>query len=455
MIPTKQIVHAQTHSYCPECFAVLAATVVEEEGRIYLVRSCPVHGTFKELHPLDIPEQYSATQRLFRLATGGPVKPRDLIVYITQRCNQRCPVCYNNGGKSPQRDRSVQEIMESVKDYDGEFVLLSGGEPTLHEDLFSIVAALKERGFRVGVFTNGKQLRERAYVRRLKKAGVNLVILQFDSLDDDDYVLMRGEKLVAGKLQALDHLRYFRIPTYLFAVLIPGINEDQIGPLYRFAAEHADVVKILNFNPIWKIGRSGTFGRLSNKDIFESLRQQTGLSLHDFLEGTEASYYFFNILARLTGKPWVRQPPCAQRLYVVTLSKSVSIFNRFIDHPETIRYLRRLQETLSSAGKVRLWRIVRHIPYVFLMRVLFFNKKMLLLYVRVLGNLAAGVAGPRGPFWSYVPVFSLMIGVFHDRFNVDLQMISQCTLHAYHEKENTIVSACLRQFKCEYLQYER
>ena len=37
----------KTRSLCPVCGAVLEAEIVEEEGKIWLVRTCPEHGKFR------------------------------------------------------------------------------------------------------------------------------------------------------------------------------------------------------------------------------------------------------------------------------------------------------------------------------------------------------------------------------------------------------------------------
>ena len=48
----------KTRSLCPACGKVLEAEIVEEEGKIWLVRTCPEHGKFRHVYWSDA-EMYS------------------------------------------------------------------------------------------------------------------------------------------------------------------------------------------------------------------------------------------------------------------------------------------------------------------------------------------------------------------------------------------------------------
>jgi len=40
----------KTRSLCPKCNAVLDATILEDEGKVWLERTCPEHGHFRDLY---------------------------------------------------------------------------------------------------------------------------------------------------------------------------------------------------------------------------------------------------------------------------------------------------------------------------------------------------------------------------------------------------------------------
>jgi len=81
-------------------------------------------------------------------------------VLFLPNCNLRCPFCYNKSlVLNPEIMPTIPE--ERVEDYlksnrkwiDG--VVITGGEPTLHQNLPSLCEKMKEIGFRVKLDTNG------------------------------------------------------------------------------------------------------------------------------------------------------------------------------------------------------------------------------------------------------------------------------------------------------------
>jgi pyruvate formate lyase activating enzyme len=83
-------------------------------------------------------------------------------VLFTQGCNFRCPYCHNPqlvGSRSPQLPIFEQDVFallsQRKKWIDG--VVITGGEPTLQEDLFAFCRQMKDMGFAVKLDTNGSR----------------------------------------------------------------------------------------------------------------------------------------------------------------------------------------------------------------------------------------------------------------------------------------------------------
>lgn len=80
-------------------------------------------------------------------------------------------------------------------------VQLSGGEPTMRNDLPELAAAAKALGCKyVQLNSNGIRLaNDEGYVKKLADAGVSFVFLQFDGIDDEIYKTLRGVPLFTIK----------------------------------------------------------------------------------------------------------------------------------------------------------------------------------------------------------------------------------------------------------------
>ncbi|MBU0547650.1 MAG: glycosyltransferase [Candidatus Omnitrophica bacterium] len=91
-----------------------------------------------------------------------PVRPEFIILDITHRCNLKCNICEIRKDK-PAGEYTLEEIENLIKeaiDWGVKEFVLSGGEPFVREDIFEILDFVKERGYRIGVLTNGIMLNE-------------------------------------------------------------------------------------------------------------------------------------------------------------------------------------------------------------------------------------------------------------------------------------------------------
>ena len=180
-----------------------------------------------------------------------------MILEVTKRCNMHCPVCFASAGED--REKGDIPICEIEKQYDflmahgGPFnIQLSGGEPTMRDDLPEIIHMGREKGFTFfQLNTNGIRLaREEGYAGKLKKAGLNTVFLQFDGVTDQVYETLRGQAMMELKKKAVLNCSEAELGIALVPVIAPGVNDMQVGNILKFGLDHMPFVRGVHFQPI-------------------------------------------------------------------------------------------------------------------------------------------------------------------------------------------------------------
>jgi 7-carboxy-7-deazaguanine synthase len=75
----------------------------------------------------------------------------------TSGCNLRCWFCdsYHTSWEPTGDWYSVDDVLAAVAEYDADHVVLTGGEPLVHEQSATLLEALAERGYHTTVETNG------------------------------------------------------------------------------------------------------------------------------------------------------------------------------------------------------------------------------------------------------------------------------------------------------------
>lgn len=201
---------------------------------------------------------------------------------VTQRCNMACPVCYAGaGGEAPDPElETLAWQLDCLYKAAGPCnVQLSGGEPTVRDDMPAIIALARRKFPFVQLNTNGLRLgSEPGYARQLAAAGLDSVYLQFDALDDGASTVLRGRPCLEQKKAALHACAEAGLGVVLVATVVAGVNENSLGDLLRFAVDQGPAVRGLHLQPAARFGRfPGHLGqkRLTLPEIMRLLEAQT------------------------------------------------------------------------------------------------------------------------------------------------------------------------------------
>lgn len=325
----------ETESLCPICLKRIPARKVEDSGKVYLEKTCPEHGESKVLiwrqdvrHYLDWTmgsEKGSGPLHSFTTVDKGCpydcglcpehwTRACTMVLEVTLRCNLRCPVCFASADENRKYEPDIEVIRgmyEAAMEGVGACTIqLSGGEPTVRDDLPQIIALGREVGFsHILINTNGVRIaRDPDYLQRIKDAGASAIYLQFDGVTDDVYRYTRGRNLFDVKRQALANCALEKIGVILVPTIVPSVNDRQLGDIIQFAKSWIPTVKGVHFQPISYLGRyphpPGDEDRITIPDVIRALECQTDGELkgQDFLprhaQDSHCSFSSFFILTQ-------------------------------------------------------------------------------------------------------------------------------------------------------------
>ena len=157
--------------------------------------------------------QLRAWSRYLRLASREH-KLRYLFWEATLSCNLACRHCGSDcsSGKDTRFELTTEEIVggfESIAaryDPKGIMVGITGGEPLLRKDLFTVTERISALGFPWGMVTNGFAMTKEA-IEKCRATGMHTITVSIDGLKDDHNWLRRNEGSFDRALGALRALR--------------------------------------------------------------------------------------------------------------------------------------------------------------------------------------------------------------------------------------------------------
>ena len=308
---------ARTKSVCPVCLNRIDAAYRVSGETVLLTKTCPEHGAFET--PVWEGVEHFLAWRAHQNPAQAPVNPARkaergcpydcglcenhrqasccVLLELTRRCDLHCPVCFASSDTTTAGDdpplETIARWYDRILGQGGPFnIQLSGGEPTMREDLPEIIRMGKERGFSFfQLNTNGLRIaRDPGYLQALVKAGLNTVFLQFDSLSAEACAALRGRSIIAEKKQAIKNCAGAGLGVVLTPTVRRGVNDGEIGAIIDFAAAHLPAVRGVHFQPMSFFGRytgDPVRDRITLSALLTLMEEQSGgrIKAADFLPG--------------------------------------------------------------------------------------------------------------------------------------------------------------------------
>jgi GTP 3',8-cyclase len=198
---------------------------------------------------------------------------RDLRISVTDRCNFRCTYCMpfdeyewisRNEVLSFEEIERVARIFHS---FGISKIRLTGGEPLVRRDLHQLVSRLFSIGIQdISLTTNGALLADQA--KDLHDSGLHRINVSIDTLRPDRFEKITKRGKLDEVLRGLFAARDAGIsPIKINAVVIKGVNDDEILDLVTFARDNEFEMRFIEYMDVgnangWSLDKTVTKAKI-------------------------------------------------------------------------------------------------------------------------------------------------------------------------------------------------
>ena len=469
-----------TTSLCPECGKAIEARLFEENGKVYMDKTCPEHGYCKDLYWADVELYLKAEKWEFGDGRGlsNPNSKHTQCpdscgicdhhtshtalgnIDLTNRCNLTCPICFANAnvtGKvyEPTKEQVLQmlSLYRKEEPVAGRMVQFSGGEPTIHPDFLEIVAAARDYGFsHIQIASNGIKLADYEFAERAAEAGLHTVYLQFDGVDDEVYIQTRGKALMEYKLRVVENMRKLGLKIVYVPTIVGGVNVDQVGKILQFALDNIDVSSGISYQPVSITGRISREERermrFTLPDLAREIEAQTGICNKNDWYPLSFVSPISKIISALRGAETINiscHPHCSlgTYLFIEHGTKRLIPITRFVDVEGMFKELE-IQAAKTTASRFK--RFAQMNAFYKIQK--FFDKSKapkgmdFTKFLQTLDGFFDKEAGRGAKDGTYTNKTLLVAGMhFMDNYNYDFERIRRCVIH-YATPAGRIIPFC-------------
>jgi len=448
-----------TTSVCPECLKIITATIFEDDGKIWIKKKCDEHGEVVELYwgSADMFKRASTFAYDGRgvenpnVAKANPVCPKDCglcslhkshtalaNLVVTNRCDLNCWYCFFFAKRagyvyepSLEELRKAVKLLRDEKPVPGNALQITGGEPSLRNDILDIIKMTKEEGVEhVQYNTNGIRFsQDPEFVAKLRESGINTVYLSFDGVTPQT-----NPKNHYEIPQVLENSRKAGVGLVLVPTIIKGVNDSELGDILRFGFRNMDVVRGVNYQPVSLVGRmprkERDKHRITIPDVIQRIEEQTGgaISKDDFYP-VPSMKVITDFVESLVKKPQYSLSThfaCGMATYVFEDNGKMLPITRFIDLGGLFEYVE------EQAGELQKGKSKYVVGAKMLFRLNSFIDKDAAPKGFSLGKIIYDALMKHD--YSSLGAFhrkSLFVGMMHfmDLYNYDIERVKRCCIH--------------------------
>lgn len=286
----------------------IKAQIIQRDGKIMMVKDCPIHGHFEDVMAMDT-EFFKHLEETF---PGSDMRAHNdeklhnhgsstikygrgsvLTIDLTNRCNMMCDPCFMDANQVGfvhelgwEEIKTLLDNAITIKPKRQMSVQFSGGEPTLSPYFLDAVRYARKVGYNsIQAATNGIEFaKSPEFAKAAAEAGLRYAYLQFDGIGNAANSHRLVGNLFDVKLRAIENLWRNGVDLVPVTTIVNGVNNEQVGRIIQFALDNPKKINFLSFQPVSFTGRDEEITderrhaqRYTLSHLAHDVKNQTGL----------------------------------------------------------------------------------------------------------------------------------------------------------------------------------
>lgn len=240
-----------------------------------------------------------------------------LRISLTERCNLRCFYCMPEDGIELRNKAEFMSAEELIKIADTfvklgiKKIRLTGGEPLVKKNASLIIKELGKMPIELAITTNA--IRIDSYINELKSANVKSINISLDTLKRDRFTKITRRDYFNKVMSNIDLLVENNFKVKINAVVIRGVNEDEIADFIKLTLNKNINIRFIEFMPFdgnnWSWDKKVSFKEILDL-AYKTFGNNNVLKISDEKNDTTKNYKIANSLGSFGIISSVTNPFC-------------------------------------------------------------------------------------------------------------------------------------------------
>lgn len=185
-------------------------------------------------------------------------------------------------------DQNLKQLIPHIQIKE---VHLTGGEPTLHQNLIQLIQIVKQHSIdEIAITSNGNF--ESGLVTKMKEAGLTRMNFSLDSMSQSGFQkLSDRNKPVSQILEQISEAKSIGLEVKINSTILRGFNESEILDLLEWSGKRSIPIRFLEFMKMGPLHKEHTMYFYSAEEIRNQISKKYQFLKHPTASDSTAEYY--------------------------------------------------------------------------------------------------------------------------------------------------------------------